>query len=70
MPTDPAGTKPGLAPEAEAQPEPVHIRCKNPECDSILAIPFVMPGKPGIRMYRCVKCGATKGVNVGGGIDL
>jgi hypothetical protein len=70
-PTDAAaGTAPGLPQQAAQQPEPVNIRCKNPNCDSIQAIPFIMPEKPGVRLYRCVKCGSTKGVNLGGSVDF
>jgi hypothetical protein len=70
MPTDHAGTAPGLSNQEPKQPEPVNIKCKNPGCDSILAIPFTMPDRPGIRMYRCVQCGATKGINVGGSVEF
>ena len=68
MPIDHAGTKPGLTPQEEA-PNHINLRCKNVGCDSITAIELPSPG-PGLRMYQCVKCKMTRGVNVGGAIYL
>lgn len=70
MPIDPAGTTPGLTPKAEEAPT-VHIRCKNPSCDSINAIELKIPGmQGGSRLYQCVKCHRTHGVAVGGAFEL
>jgi len=68
MPVDPAGTKPGLTKTVE-EPEEVHMRCRNQDCDSILATEIKIPGSKG-RMYRCVACGQTRNLLVGGGVDL
>jgi hypothetical protein len=70
MPIDPAGTQPGLVGTSE-ETKPVHMRCKNPNCDSILAVEIKIPGSaPGVRMYQCVQCKSTRGVNTGGSVDL
>lgn len=69
MPIDPAGTKPGLAPQAE---EPVvhNMKCKNKNCDSITVVEVQYPNSSGRRMYRCTKCHTSWGVPVGGAVDL
>jgi hypothetical protein len=70
MAVDPTGTTPGLK-ETEETPEEVHMRCKNPECDSILAVEMKIPGQTGgRRMYQCCKCKRTWGVPVGGSVEL
>ena len=70
MPIDPAGTVPGLK-EKEEEPKKIHIRCKNPECDSILAIEVKMPQQEGgRRLYQCCKCKKTWGIPVGGSVEL
>jgi len=70
MPIDPAGTVPGLK-EKEEAPEQIHFRCKNPDCDSILAIEMKVPGQsPGSRLYQCCKCKRTWNVPVGGSVEL
>jgi hypothetical protein len=70
MPIDPAGTQPGLSGTVE-ESKPVHMKCRNPDCDSILAVEIKIPGSPaGQRLYQCVQCKATRGVNTGGNIDL
>ena len=71
MPIDPASTTPGLPPSQETL-ETVHMKCKNPNCDSITAFVVKIPGQTSnsVRLYRCTKCHASKVVNVGGGIDL
>jgi hypothetical protein len=70
MPNDPTGTTPGLAGQTEPEPETVNMKCKNQSCDSITAIEIKHPGSPGMRMYRCTKCHATRGINVGGSVDF
>ncbi len=71
MPIDHEGTAPGLQPEAEKQ-EPVHLKCKNQNCDSILAIEMKIAGQTGggVRRYQCCKCKTTWGVPVGGSVEL
>lgn len=46
----------------------VHIKCKNPKCDSITMVE--MPYKPGSRLYSCVKCRWPLAVTVGGKMDV
>lgn len=71
MPIDPAGTTPGLAAPLASAPPTVHIRCKRNGCDSINAIEVKHPGSPsGRRLYQCVKCRTSWGVNTGGPVDL
>jgi hypothetical protein len=70
MPIDPTGTTPGVT-KPNDNPDHIHLTCKNPQCDSIVAIEVKMPGQtPGTRMYQCVKCKRTWGIAVGGGVDL
>lgn len=69
MPIDQTGTNPGLVAQ-EHKPSEVHIRCKNPSCDSINAIEITPPGQPGVRRYQCSKCKHSHGVQVGGAFDL
>jgi hypothetical protein len=70
MPIDPAGTTPGLK-KTETVPKEMHVRCKNPQCDSILAIELKIAGQEGgRRMYQCCKCKHTWGVVVGGFVEL
>lgn len=69
MPVDATGTSPGLAP---TQPEEkvVNIKCRNPNCDSITAVEMQIPNQQGQRLYRCTKCNAVLGVNVGGAFNF
>jgi hypothetical protein len=69
MPIDPTSTTPGL-PQSKDEPEKVHMKCRNPSCDSITAYVIKVPGQGAVRLYRCTKCHATKAINVGGGIDI
>jgi hypothetical protein len=70
MPIDSAGTAPGLTPKQEVAPK-IHMRCKNPDCDSIVAIELKLTGQDsGHRLYQCCKCKVTRGIAVGGGINL
>lgn len=71
MPIDPAGTTPGLAGPANPSAPTVHMKCKRPECDSILAIEVKHPGTVGgRRLYQCAKCKTSWGVNTGGAVDI
>lgn len=71
MPIDPAGTTPGIV-KQEQTPAPVHMRCKNGNCDSMLAVEIDVPGQqsPGHRMYQCCQCKRTSGIPVGGPVFL
>lgn len=71
MPIDPAGTTPGLAGPTNPSAPTVHMKCKRPDCDSILAIEVKHPGTTGgRRLYQCAKCRTSWGVNTGGAVDL
>lgn len=70
MPIDPVGTAPGLVTGVTPEAPKLHLRCKRPECDSILATEVHHPGMSGRRLYQCVKCRTSWGVNTGGPIDL
>jgi hypothetical protein len=69
MSFDHAGTKPGLAPEAQEQ-KTLNMRCKNKGCDSIEVVEMMAPNNVGRHIYRCVKCNTTWGVMTGGSVDL
>lgn len=69
MPIDSKGTTPGLTHKQE-QPPLINMRCKNPDCDSIVAIELKVAGQDSLRLYQCCKCKQTRGVSVGGGIVL
>ena len=69
MPIDPAGTKPGLAPQ-EPEIKTVNVRCKRSGCDSIEAVEMSGPYPMGRHLFRCAKCNMTWGVAVGGVFDL
>lgn len=71
MPIDPNGTSPGLAGQVVEQPEILNMKCKRPECLSMQALEVKHPGSAaGRRLYRCVKCHTSWGVNTGGPVDL
>lgn len=69
MSFDPAGTAPGLQPQVEAPPK-VHWKCRNPTCDSMLAIEVKLPNQPGRHLYQCCACKMTMGINTGGSFDI
>ena len=69
MPIDPTGTAPGLIGQKD-KPAEVLMRCKNQSCDSISAIEITPPNQGGARLYQCVKCKRTHGVQVGGAFEL
>ena len=71
MPIDPSGTTPGLATPSEDKPKEIHIKCKREHCTSITAIEVLHPGSAsGHRMYRCVKCHTSWGINTGGPVSF
>jgi hypothetical protein len=65
------GTAPGLTPGAKSV-STLNIRCPNPKCDSMEAteIKLEAPEHVGQRVYRCVKCGHTKSLSVGGHLNI
>lgn len=66
---DPTGTQPGVV-RTEEEPKPVDMKCKNPNCDSILATELKTPGVGrGQHLFQCVKCKQSWSVSVGGGVD-
>lgn len=67
MPIDPTGTSPQAVPQVN-DPEELNMKCK--QCPSITAIEVKYPGQGGRRLYRCVKCNFTWGLNVGGYLDI
>jgi len=70
VPIDPAGITPGLTSKQEEAPK-INMRCKNPDCDSIVAIELKLPGSESSqRLYQCCKCKVTRGIAVGGRINL
>jgi hypothetical protein len=69
MPIDPTGTEPGIVPNKE-KPAEVLMRCKNESCGSITAIEITPPNLGGARLYQCVKCKRTHGIQVGGAFEL
>jgi DNA-directed RNA polymerase subunit M/transcription elongation factor TFIIS len=72
MSFDPKGTQPGLSNDSPAEPKILHIKCRRPECKSMRATEIGAQnqaehnGVPHNRIYRCVECGNTWGVNTGG----
>jgi len=71
MPVDLSGITPGTK-KVENLPKKIHVRCKNPGCDSILAIEVEIPGQKGggFRLYQCCKCKQSWNVTVGGYVNL
>jgi transposase-like protein len=70
MPIDPTGTAPGLTGQVPEEPKHLHMKCKNPSCDSISVVEVHLPNNPGRHLYRCVKCHTSWGVMTGGSVDL
>ncbi len=70
MPIDPRGTTPGLAPKAKAKETTLNMKCKNTSCSSITATEIKIEGGQGLRVYRCIECGQTMPVNVGGVVSF
>jgi hypothetical protein len=71
MPIDPAGTTPGIVSENQ-EPETISVKCPRGGCDSQAAVEIKVaaPEYVGRRMYRCVKCGHTWGLAVGGQLNI
>lgn len=76
MSIDPKGTTPGLAPGAQAQPKVLNMKCQDSKCDSIEATEIQLGEQgrgspaPSQRVYRCVKCGRTHSLMVGGYVSI
>ena len=71
MPVDPAGTEPGLSPDATPAKKIVLIRCRRPVgdqplgCDGMEA--EVLVAGPRTQFYVCTKCGYRWGAPILGG---
>lgn len=76
MSVDPKGLSPGLAPGAQQQPTVINLKCQDDRCGSIEATEIQLAEKvrgapsPSQRVYRCVKCGLTRSLNVGGSVTF
>lgn len=73
MTFDPKGTAPGLSPQAPKE-EKVNLKCQ--KCPSMVAVIMKIgedhgggPVSPH-RLYRCVQCNFTWGLNVGGAFNI
>jgi hypothetical protein len=73
---DPAGNSPGLVGTLVPSPKQHHMKCRNMDCMSLLAIEITPPvnrenaGAPHHRTYQCVKCKSTWTLSVGGFVSL
>ena len=70
---DPAGVTPGLAEKAALEEEVIYLKCRNSKCDSMEAVEIKLKDVPpqiGQRVYRCIKCGNTWALKVGGPLHL
>ncbi len=65
MPVDPKSTTPGVVPQSKPD-NVVLMKCKSETCDSMSAVVVDISSDPHQRMYRCVKCHRSTGINVGG----
>lgn len=76
MSIDPKGTEPGLAPGAQAQPKKLNMKCTDEKCDSLEVTEIQISEQargapaPSQRVYRCVKCGRTRSLMVGGHVSF
>jgi hypothetical protein len=76
MSIDPTGTSPGLIPGAQAEPKTLNMKCVDERCGSMEATEIQLGEKvrgapaPSQRVYRCVKCGRTRSLTVGGNVDF
>lgn len=70
MSVDPAGTAPGLSNRVGLDAKTIQLKCRNPKCECIEAQEINIQGATGQRLYRCVKCGHSWGVNTGGSVSL
>lgn len=67
---DVTGTSAGLVKQAE-KVNTVAMGCVSP-CDSktYVQVKLEIPDNSGHRIYRCLKCGRTKSLNVGGPVNI
>jgi DNA-directed RNA polymerase subunit M/transcription elongation factor TFIIS len=76
MSIDPKGTTPGLIPGAQVEPKVLNMKCQDPKCNSIEVTEIQISEQtrgtpaPSQRVYRCVKCGRTSSITVGGYANL
>lgn len=68
---DAGGVSPGLT----AAPPPkktIHLKCRSGKCESLEAeeIKLEVPSHHGQRLYRCVKCGHSWGLALGGNLEI
>lgn len=73
MTFDPKGTTPGLASKGAAQDKTVNMKCRSTKgCESVEAVEINTEslGQHGNRLYRCVQCGHTWGISLGGHLSL
>ena len=70
---DPKGTKPGLTKGSQPEEKTVNMACRSKRnCDSIQAV-IIKVGGPqhaGQRIYRCLKCNHTWGLQTGGHLNI
>jgi hypothetical protein len=69
---DAEGTQPGLAPTTPKE-KILNLKCRNPRsCDGMEATETSLntPAHHGHRLYRCVKCGHSWGVSLGGHFEF
>lgn len=68
---DAGGVNPGLIPTAPKKMTS-NLKCRSGNCDSLEAeeIKLEAPQHHGQRLYRCVKCGHTWGLALGGHLDI
>ena len=66
MGIDQTGTKPGVT-ATKKEPLKVRIRCKNAQCESVLA--YQLNGERN-RLYQCCECKRTWEIPVGGPVDF
>jgi curli biogenesis system outer membrane secretion channel CsgG len=73
MPADPRGLTPGLAQPTEPS-EVFNMKCRRSSCDSMQASAIKIgdgsPQQSSRRMYTCVKCHHTWGLDVGGFVNI
>lgn len=66
------GMAPGLTPAAD-EPKTLNMKCRSPRaCDSmeVMEVRLETPRHHGQRLYRCVKCGHTISLHLGGHFDI
>lgn len=70
---DLAGVTPGLAQRAAPKEQVINLKCRRDNCDSMRAVEIDLkevPSQVGQRVYRCIKCGHTLVLRVGGPLNI